>query len=179
MPRIPTVTREKLPADQRAIYDAITQSRGHVTGPFPVLLNSPEAAHRVATLGHYLRYESTLKPMIRELAILTVAREFDCQYAWTSHDFLARQAGVRDEAIAALRDCKAPDGLTAEEAAIVQYGQELIRHHRISETTFEAALKQLGEQGITELTAMMGYYAMLGFALNAFDVQPEKPLLPM
>ncbi len=50
--------------------------------------------------------------MIRELAILTVAREFDCQYAWTSHDSLARQAGVRDEAIAALRDRKAPQGLT-------------------------------------------------------------------
>jgi 4-carboxymuconolactone decarboxylase len=178
MPRIPTVTREELPADRQAIYDAIAESRGQVSGPFPVLLNSPEAARRIATLGHYLRYESTLKPMIRELAILTVAREFDCQYAWTSHDLLARQAGVRDEAIAALRDRKAPDGLTAEEAAIVQYGQELIRRHRVSEAAFQAALKQLGEQGITELTATMGYYAMLGFALNAFDVQPEKPLLP-
>ena len=178
MPRIPTVTRETLPADQRAIYDAIAESRGHVAGPFPVLLNSPEVASRIATLGHYLRYESTLKPMLRELAILTVAREFDCQYAWTSHDSLARQAGVRDEAIAALRDRKAPAGLTAEEAAIVQYGQELIRQHRVGEATFQAALKELGAQGITELTATMGYYAMLGFALNAFDEQPEEPLLP-
>jgi len=179
MPRIPTVTRDSLPADKQAAYDAIAESRGHVAGPFPVLLNSPEVASRIGRLGHYLRYESTLKPHIRELAILTVAREFDCQYAWTSHDPLARQAGVRDEAITALRDGKAPDGLTAEEAAIVRYGQELVRHRRVSEPTFQAVLKQLGVQGITELTATMGYYTMLGFSLNAFDVQPEKPLLPV
>jgi 4-carboxymuconolactone decarboxylase len=178
MPRIPAVTRDSLPPNQQSIYDAIGESRGRVSGPFPVLLNSPEVASRIATLGHYLRYESTLKPMIRELAIMTVAREFDCQYAWTSHDPLARQEGVREEAITALRDRKAPLGLTEEEAEIVRYGQELVRNRRVSEVTFQAVLKRLGQQGITELTATMGYYAMLGFALNAFDVQPEEPLLP-
>jgi 4-carboxymuconolactone decarboxylase len=179
MPRIPPVTRDSLPPDKQAIYDSISQSRGQVSGPFPVLLNSPEAASHIAALGHYIRYESILKPMIRELAIMTVAREFDCQYAWTSHDSLARQAGVREEALTALRDRKAPQGLTAEEADIVRYAQELVRTRRISDTTFAAVLKRLGPQGITELTATMGYYAMLGFALNAFDVQPEKPLLPI
>jgi 4-carboxymuconolactone decarboxylase len=136
-------------------------------------------ASRIATLGHYLHYESILKPMIRELAILTVAREFDCQYAWTSHDSLARQAGVRDEAIAALRDRKAPQGLTEEEADIVRYGQELVRNRRVGDVTFQAVINRLGQQGITELTATMGYYTLLGFALNAFEVQPEKPLLPV
>jgi 4-carboxymuconolactone decarboxylase len=179
MPRIPAVTRESLPPDKHPIYDAIGESRGHVSGPFPVLLNSPEVASRIATLGHYLRYESILKPMIRELAILTVAREFDCQYAWTSHDSLARQAGVRDEAIAALRDRKAPQGLTEEEADIVRYGQELVRNRRVGDATFQAVINRLGQQGITELTATMGYYMLLGFALNAFEVQPEKPLLPV
>jgi 4-carboxymuconolactone decarboxylase len=177
MPRVPAVTRESLPPDKWPIYDAIGQSRGQVSGPFPVLLHSPEVASRIAALGHYIRYESTLKPMIRELAIMTMAREFDCQYAWTSHDAPARQAGVREEAITALRDRKAPQGLTEEEAIIVRFGQELVRNRRVSDATFQAVLKHLGHQGITELTATMGYYTMLGFALNAFDVQPEEPLL--
>jgi alkylhydroperoxidase family enzyme len=76
-----------------------------------VLLNSPEAASRIASLGHYIGCESTLQPMVRELAIMTLAREFDRLYAWTSHDAMARQAGVRDEVTAALRDGKAPQGL--------------------------------------------------------------------
>jgi 4-carboxymuconolactone decarboxylase len=179
MPRLPPVTRDSLPPDQQSIYDAIGQSRGLVAGPFPVLLNSPEVAGRIAALGHYIRYESTLQPMIRELAIMAVARAFDCQYAWTSHDPMARQAGVRDEAITSIHDRRAPQGLTAEEADIVRYSQELIGNRRVSDATFQAVLKRLGPQGITDLTATMGYYALLGFALNAFDVQPEQPLLPV
>jgi 4-carboxymuconolactone decarboxylase len=128
-------------------------------------------------LGHYLRYESTLLPMIRELAIMTMARQFDCQYEWTSHEPLARQAGVRNEAITALRDREAPQGLTEEEAMIVRFGQELVRNRGVSDATFQGVVKCLGQQGNTELTTTMGYYTTLGFALNAFDVQPEEPLL--
>jgi len=98
----------------------------------------------MAALGHYIRYESTLKPMIRELAVMTVGREIDCQYAWTSHDSLARQAGVCNEAITALRNRNAPQGLTAEEADIVRYGQELICNRRVSEATFQAVPTRLG-----------------------------------
>jgi 4-carboxymuconolactone decarboxylase len=86
---------------------------------------------------------------------------------------------VRDEAITALRDRKAPQGLTAEEADVVCYGQELIRNRRVSDATFEHVLRRFGNQGIAELAATMGYYTMLGFALNAFEVQPETPLLPV
>jgi hypothetical protein len=55
----------------------------------------------------------------------------------------------------------------------VCYARELVGKRRVSEPTFQAVLKRLGPQGITELTATMGCYAMLGFALNAFDVQPD------
>jgi hypothetical protein len=54
-----------------------------------------------------------------------------------------------------------------------------VRNRRVGNTTFEAVLKRFGNQGIAELTAAMGYYTMLGFALNTFEVQREKPLLPM
>jgi len=50
---------------------------------------------------------------------------------------------------------------------------------RVSDATFRAVLKRLRPQGLTELTVTMGCYAMLEFALNAFDVQPEQPLLPV
>lgn len=84
---------------------------------------------------------------------------------------------MREEALSAIRDRKAPQGLTEEEAEIVRYVQELVRNRRVSEATFQAVRKRLGQQGITELTATIGYYAMLGCALYASDVQPETPLL--
>ena len=48
--------------------------------------------------------------------------------------------------------------------------------HRISQTTFDATLAQFGVLGLTELTNLLGCYAMLAFNVNAFGVElpPER-----
>jgi 4-carboxymuconolactone decarboxylase len=182
MARIPQITsKADLPADKQSIFDAITQSRGRIVGPFGILLNSPEVAGRVAHLGHYLRFDSVLPADIRELAILTTARQMDSQYEWTAHVPLALQAGVRQEAIDAVGKRTAPAGLTPDEAMVVRFGQELWQQHQVSDTTFQSVLARFGKQGITELTTLMGYYSMVACVLNTFAVPLEpnvQPLLP-
>ena len=85
---------------------------------------------------------------------------------------LAREAGVREEAIQVVANRGALELLGEDEARIVKYGRELLRDHRVSDETFEAAKTRFGNQGVTELTATMGYYAMLAYGLNAFEVEP-------
>lgn len=180
MTRVPEVTsREALAPEHRAAFDEIAGSRGgRVAGPFRVLLHSPEVARRIAHTGAFIRFESTLPEEISELAVIAATREFDCQYAYAAHEANARNAGVREEAIRAIRDLRAPEGLTQDEAVVVRYVQELLRAHRVSEPTFQAALKRFGIRTLTELTAIIGYYGMIACVLNAFDVQPDRPLLP-
>lgn len=181
MPRITQITeRSQVAEDKQDIFDSIASSRGRVSGPFSVLLNSPEVAGRAAHLGTYIRFESTLTPDQRELAIITTAREFDCAYEWAAHATLAQQAGVRDAAIEAVANGGELSDLTEEEALIVGYGRELLRNHRVSDEAYAAAKAKLGDQGVTELTATIGYYGMLACALNAFEVEPssEMPQLP-
>ena len=64
------------------------------------------------------------------------------------------------------------DGLTADESLVVGYGREMFGNKRVSDATFDAAKERFGVQGVTELTATMGYYGMLACALNTFEVQP-------
>jgi len=52
---------------------------------------------------------------------------------------------------------------------VIRYGREFFQTHRVSRGAFQAALEQLGVQGLTELTMLMGYYGMLAFCVNAFD----------
>ncbi len=100
MARVPQITsKDQVAPDKQHIVDAIAGSRGRVSGPFAVLLHSPEIADRVAHLGAYIRFESTLSGAERELAICTAARECDCQYVWSDHAPLALQEGVRQETI--------------------------------------------------------------------------------
>jgi 4-carboxymuconolactone decarboxylase len=181
MPRVPEFTsKDNLAPEFHHIFDTIAGTRSRVHGPFAVLLNSPEIAGRIAEVGSYVRFNSTLEPDVRELAIITIAREQECDFEWFYHEAIAREAGVRNEAITAVAEGTTTIGLTDIEALVVNYGRELAQSHRVSEKTFTAALEQFGPQGVTDLTATFGYYGMIAFCLNAFDVKPPegKPILP-
>jgi 4-carboxymuconolactone decarboxylase len=176
MARIPLIEEKRvLAAEHHKIYDAIAQSRGTVRGPFAALLHSPPIAERAAHLGAYIRFESQLDPNVVELAALATARELDCEYEWAVHLTHAQKAGVSMETIRAVHQRKGPESLSFEDAQIVSCVQELLRSHRLSEPTFQALYARLGERRLVELTATIGYYAMLASTLNAFDVIPSTP----
>ncbi|MFQ6031071.1 MAG: carboxymuconolactone decarboxylase family protein, partial [Dehalococcoidia bacterium] len=126
---------------------------------------------------------SSLAPRIRELAMLLAARENDCQYIWNAHAPAARAAGLADQIVDALRDKKELSGLAADESAVINYGRELLRTRRVSQTAFDAALAQFGAQGVAELTTFLGCYTMLAFNVNAFEVglpaEHAEPALPV
>ena len=108
MARVPNVTRESIPENQRASFDEIVQERGEIPsgGPGSVMLNAPEVAKRALGLALFLRTETSLEPRIRDLGMLVAARENDCQFIWNAHAPAARRAGLRDDIVDALRDKK-------------------------------------------------------------------------
>ncbi len=176
MARIPLIEKkELLPPEHHRIYDVIAQSRGAVRGPFTALLHSPEIADRTAHLGSYIRFESQLDPKIIELAALVASRELECRHEWAAHVAHAARAGISQETIRAIHQRQGPENFSFEEAQIVSCVQELLCSHRLSEATFQALYARLGEKGLVELTATIGYYAMLACTLNAFEVASVSP----
>lgn len=176
--RLPERQKDDLPADQQHIFDEIAGSRGAVRGPFAMLLHSPEVAGRIAHTGAYIRFETTIPAQLRELAILTTARYWDCKYEWTAHQKIAEGEGLRDDAIAAIANRNAPSGLTDEETIVFNYVSELLNNHRVSDASYKAAHDKFGNQSIVDLTATAGYYSMIASTLNAFNVQPDGNTLP-
>ena len=85
MARLPLISRDDLSADYHPVYDHIEETRGRMPNLFHALLNSPEAAERVAALGEYIRYGCPLSDAARETAILSTARELGIHYEWAHH----------------------------------------------------------------------------------------------
>ena len=172
MARTPIVTRDRVPELLRTAFDAETVASGGVvaTGPGSVMINSPEMRRRANHLVNYLRDASTLPKKIQELAMLITARAMDCQFIWHAHAARGRREGLSDALVQALRDKKPLPPLPADEAVVVNYGTELFRTHQVSQATFQAALDHFGAQGLTELTTLMGYYTLLAFNANAFEI---------
>ena len=176
MARTPTITRESVAERERAVFDAFVAARGEIltTGPGSVMLNAPEVAQRALGLAAYLRTDTSLSPRIRELAMLLAARENDCQFIWNAHAPPARREGLRDELVDALRDKMDLPDPAKDEQAVINYGREFFRSRRVSQESFDAVVAHFGVNGATELTTLMGCYAMLAFNVNAFGVElPE------
>jgi 4-carboxymuconolactone decarboxylase len=134
-------------------------------------------------LNKYRRSESSLPKKLQELAMLVTARELDCQYIWNAHAASARASGVGDATVDALRERKELPALPDDESAVVRYGQEFFRTHRVSRGAFQAVLEQLGRRGAVELGLIMGNYGLLALLVNSFDVElpPDRkePLMPV
>ena len=170
MARVPITTRENMTQDGQKIWDEIESSRGGVARNYAALLNNPQAAGRLATLGGYARFETTMDLRIKSLAVLTAAREANGHYVWTVNQRSSREAGISDDIIQAIHERRAPVGLEPDDAHVVQFVLELLRQHRVSDATFEAVWAMLGDSGVVDMLVVTGYYHTLAHALNALDV---------
>ena len=183
--RVPVITREQVAEEHKASYDEITSIRGRppVVGPTSVMIYSPEMAIRANRLSEYLGEQSSLSEKVKRLAGMIAARSMDCQFIWNAHAGGGRRAGLSDALVDAMRDKKPLPSLSAEDAAVINYGLELTGNNNVKQETFQAALDQLGAQGLTEFTTFMGYFRMLALNANAFTIDlPEErtePLLPI
>jgi len=88
--RLPVPRREDLDVAGQRTYDNLADPEGEtirgLRGPGGIMLHSPELSSRARPLGRYLRHEAGLGGRVRELAILTTARELDSQFEWAAHE---------------------------------------------------------------------------------------------
>ena len=96
---------------------------------------------------------------------------------WTAHERLAREHGVTDVLIDAIRNRTAPDGLTGDDAKVVRFTSELLATHEIADDTFDAMHQMLGHEGTIDLILLILYYHSLAHALQAvkLEMPPETP----
>jgi hypothetical protein len=116
------------------------------------------------------------------LAILVVAREHDQQYDWTMNELTARKDGLEPMIIDILRDRKPLTGLGEKEAAIIEFGRELIGKHTVTAETYARALNIFGETDLVDLVDLMAQHSTDATLLTAFDQHlpaGQKPLLPL
>lgn len=182
--RFKPLTYEQLtPEQKKLVEDLYAGERGGMSGPFNVLLRSPEMGDQMQKLGAQLRFHSSLPPKVRELAIIMTGREWNAQYEWYAHSRLAVQAGVSQAIVDAIAAGKRPAGLDPDEEIVYNFCSELFKTKQVSDPVFHAAVNKLGERGVVDLTALVGYYHIVSMLLNidryplADGAKPElKPL---
>ncbi len=179
----------RLPVVQRADLDAIGQDAfdtyvrpgtGYETGlrgPIGMWMHSPEVAKAMFDVRRRVRYGSAIDQRLTELTIISTAREIDSQYIYTAHEPAARDAGLEQEIIDIVRfqvpldQVVETDGLGEREKAIIQFAREVINEEKVGSETFAKAIELFGNEGVMDLTGLIGYYDFVSMTVRAFDVQ--------
>ena len=167
----PIMSKDQVAPEHQAIVEGIATAHGSLQGPYSILSYAPILAERLAHAGTHIRFESPLDPRVKNLAALTTAREFDCQYVWGAQSGAARRLGIPESTIDAVR-AKTSKGMPDDDAQIVDFTQRLIRDHRVDDATVQALRQRLGDALFIELTSSIGYYSMLAMSLNAVELEP-------
>jgi len=182
--RFKALTYDEMTSAQKTMLDHLLSGpRAGADGPFNVLLRSPEIGDLAQQFGASVRFNSSVPRKLNELAIIITARYWTSQYEWQAHHRAALQAGLSPAIADAIAEGKRPGGMQKEEAAVYDFCSELLKTKQVSDATFKAAWDAVGERGVVDLIAVMGWYHTVSMLLNTDryplpeGTQPElKPL---
>ena len=175
MTRLSLSAYDQLSTDQKRVYDDIAAGpRGSVRGPLAIWLNRPELADAAQSLGRYCRYDCSLPKKLRELAILTTARIWDAEFEWAAHVDHARDAGLSEDIIHALRNDQEVPLTTEAETVVYSVTQTLNTTRALPDDLYKQALDILGRDQLVDLIGLLGYYALISMTIKAFDIDPNE-----
>jgi AhpD family alkylhydroperoxidase len=148
----------------------ITRERGRISPLYQILLNAPEVAQGWEALLTAIRNRNSLPPAIREMIILRVAVLNRAQYEFDAHVPHAKNAGMSDEKVEALKQIEIAQVFDSQEQAILRLTDVMTKEIQVSDTVFGPIKSQFNDQEILELVATIAAYNMVSRLLNALHI---------
>jgi 4-carboxymuconolactone decarboxylase len=187
MSKLPPLRRDELSPDGQELWDNIVEGRGKqfvtadggLAGPFNAAVTAPEVGWRLVSLGQQLRFGTSIERRLSELAIITVGARWQAEFEWWAHATMAREHGVADAIIEAIGRGEDPPITADDERAIYTAADQLGRTGRLDDGAYAGAHLLLGDAGMVELVSLCGYYTLISFLLNAFEVSVPPGAKPM
>ena len=166
---------DQMSAERQAVFQKIAKGRknvvgGHIGGPFDSWILNPELGRRIVGLGNCFRFGLSVDRRQIEIAILVTGAYWKAEFEWYAHAPMAREAGVPDSVIEAIRIGERPIFDNSEDEVAYELAHELTQSRRVSDSVFARARDVFDEQGVSELTNLCGFYTMVSMTLNTFEV---------
>ena len=143
-----------------------------------ILLHSPNFAKGWNSMLAAIRNELSVKPKLRELAIMAVSSINEVDYEWIHHEPELLAAGGTKEQVAALKDVASAQKnaklFDESERATLALAVEMTENVKVSPATLKRVRAVLSDQQTVELIGTVAGYNMVSRFLIATGIEPEQ-----
>lgn len=164
----------EMPQDMKQAYDLTLSLRGLVPGPHKIWLANPALSRTIVPTGAYFQTESTLTKAEIEIATNVVNGHWRAAYANYEHEIIGiRRGGLEPEKVEALIAGLPTSFDDARQQVVYELASTLAAARVVPRGLFRRARDLLGEAGIVDVTALMGWFTTVSLTLMAFDVPSD------
>lgn len=160
------------PPETREAFTQVEASRGFVSNLMRSLGHAPEGLKAYMGLGHYLRYNTELTEIQRELVICGMGRQID--YAWAHHEPMALQAGLTQGQMDLIRAGKTPQDLPAADRAVCDYVFAFSTLQGVPGAVSDELKRHFTPRQATDISLIAAYYLAAASLIKGMGVEIES-----
>ena len=165
---------DMMPTDMRNAYDFTMKLRGLVPGPHKIWLSNPKLSKTIVPTGKYYQTESTLQKVEIEIVTNVINGRWLASYSNYEHEKIGEEQGhLPPQKVQALIAGLPTSFDDPRQQIVYELASALAQPRVVPHGMYRRAKELLGDDGIVDVTVLMGWFTMVSFTLMAFDVPSD------
>jgi 4-carboxymuconolactone decarboxylase len=164
----------EMDADTRSAYEYTRKLRGLVPGPHKIWLANPALSRTIVPTGAYFQTESSLTKAEIEIATSVINGRWGAAYGNYEHEKIGVDQGhLAPEQVAAVIAGLPTSFTDPRQQVVYELAATLAAARVVPLNLFHRAQNLLGDRGIVDVTALMGWFTTVSLTLMAYDVPSD------
>ena len=162
---------EEMSPEMRDAYDYTKRLRGLVPGPHKIWLANPELLKAIVPTGAYFQRDSSLSKAEIEIVTNVVNGRWLAAYGNYEHEKIGVElGGLAPEKVEALIAGLPTSFDDPRQQLVYELASTLVQPRVVPVGLYRRAQEAIGEEGIVDVTVLMGWFTSVSLTLAAFDV---------
>jgi 4-carboxymuconolactone decarboxylase len=168
--RYSEIPTDQMSKEQREAYENAFGVRGRCPGPYKIWVENPALMNLMVLIRRYSTDNFSLSGIEREIATVLIVSRIGAPYPICTHERIAEEAGISAEKIERMITGLPVSFDDPRQQVIYEVAAALVNSRYVAKGLYERAVKLLGNNGVSDITLILGYYSMVSYCLAFHDV---------
>lgn len=162
---------EEMPPEMRSAYEYTRQLRGLVPGPHKIWLANPGLSKAIVPTGAYFQKDSSLSKAEIEIVTNVINGRWLAAYSSYEHEKIGEElGGLEPRKVEALITGLPTSFDDPRQQITYELASTLAQPRVVPAGLYRRARDTIGDEGIVDVTALMGWFTAVSLTLMAYDV---------